>query len=720
LCVLVVSAGSFCDLGRNKARAARPFAFTVSEDVVMKRSCVVNPVLLVAVFSAGCASGIPQAVPPVKTEAALGRVVVYRNGVAYFERHATVRGNQLTLEVPGQRLDDFLKSLTVLNVRTGKLVPISFPTREDDADEVTIRLELPKEGVHSLKITYVTESPSWKPSYRLELHGKKPARLEAWAVVHNVSGEDWKNVAVGVGSTSALSFKYDLRSVHFVDRATLSDETVLGIAPPTGGSPYQVASKEVQVLGAVRRQTVEVREEHAAPSKFVSGTGDASSGGRISAQSSAPMLTRPKDDGLIAVAKRARELKQKIRVEGYAASNDTDRQGASLANANTVRDGLVRNGVPVDQIDVVATGQTSSGDVARVVAVDPAEPQPGVTQAASDEPLGDAYFLTEVPLDVEKDHSAMVNVLSTEVRAEPVYFYDPISQRGSSRFAFRAVLFENPSSHTLDPGPVTVYADGQFLGEGLSDPIQPKSRAFVPFSLDRKLIVETKDGGRDEIDRLVTAERGILRTEARRIKTSEFTLTNRGQSEVTVYVRHAPSAGYKLVVPAKGEKFRDGYLFPVKVAAGASSTLAIEEATPIQKTVDIRGTTGIGELKLYLRAAAERLDPDTRTRLDQIVEMHRAMAELEERRRTAMLQSETYRQRIEELNAQLVSLRRVPQAQQLSRSLAQKMDELSQRLQKLTLSAADLDGQLLAERVALEDRLAELTLGKQTTRVARK
>lgn len=314
----------------------------------------------------------------------------------------------------------------------------------------------------------------------------------------------------------------------------------------------------------------------------------------------------------------------------------------------------------------------------------------------------------------------MVNLLSTEVSAESVYFYDPISQRGSSRFAFRAVLFDNPSAHTLDPGPVTVYADGQFLGEGLSDPIQPKSRAFVPFSLDRKLIVESKDGGREEIDRLVTAERGILRTEARRIKTSELTLTNRGQSEVTVYVRHAPSAGYKLVMPKKGEKFRDGYLFPVKVAAGGSSTLAIEEATPIEKTVDIRGAAGIGELKLYLRAAAERLEPDTRARLDQIVAMHRAMAELEERRRTAMLQSETYRQRIDELNVQLVSLRRVPQAQQLSRSLAQKMEELSQRLQKLTLSAADLEGQLLAERVALEDRLAELTLGKETTRVARR
>lgn len=309
----------------------------------------------------------------------------------------------------------------------------------------------------------------------------------------------------------------------------------------------------------------------------------------------------------------------------------------------------------------------------------------------------------------------MVNVLSSDVRAEPVYLYDPISARGSKKFAFRAVLFENPSEHTLDPGPVTVYADGQFLGEGLSDPIQPKSRAFVPFSLDRKILVEEKLAGREEIDRLVTAQRGVLTTEARRIKTTELELVNRGQSPATVYVRHEPSDGYKLVLPVDGiEKFRDAYLIPVKIPANASATLKIEEATPIHKSVDIRTELGVAELKLFLRASAARLEPATRAALEQVVDLHRQMAELEEKRQTAQLQSQTYRDRVEELNVQLVSLRKVTQAQVLSRNLAQKMDEISQRLQKLTLQIADIDGQILAQRVTLEDRLAELTLGKSS------
>ena len=77
----------------------------------MTRTISYSPLLLawfLGLGALGCASA-HAVTPPIHTEAALGRVVVYRNGVAYFERRATVHGNELKLEVPGQRLDDFLK-----------------------------------------------------------------------------------------------------------------------------------------------------------------------------------------------------------------------------------------------------------------------------------------------------------------------------------------------------------------------------------------------------------------------------------------------------------------------------------------------------------------------------------------------------------------------------------------------------------------------------------
>src|SRR5258705_2354462 len=144
----------------------------------------------------GCATTLPR---PIHSNAALGKVVVYRNGVAYFERYAALHGSQLKLRVPSERLDDLLKSLTVVDARSGKPVPVSFPTLEHVGDQVEIAIQLPKPAPTDLKISYVTESPAWKPSYRLKLSKKGPARLEAWAVVDNVSGADWDRVTAGVG-----------------------------------------------------------------------------------------------------------------------------------------------------------------------------------------------------------------------------------------------------------------------------------------------------------------------------------------------------------------------------------------------------------------------------------------------------------------------------------------------------------------------------------------
>ena len=73
----------------------------------------------------------------VETKAALGKVVVYRNGVAYFERRAVVSDGELKLRVPGERVDDFLKSLTVVDAKTGKLAAgVASPPSRHGGDEV--------------------------------------------------------------------------------------------------------------------------------------------------------------------------------------------------------------------------------------------------------------------------------------------------------------------------------------------------------------------------------------------------------------------------------------------------------------------------------------------------------------------------------------------------------------------------------------------------------
>ncbi len=83
--------------------------------------------LLLAAVLAGCLHGSP---PTTVTGAGLGRVVIYRNGVAFYERRATAVNGRIALHVPRASVDDFLKSLTVVDLATNQPLAISIPRSE--------------------------------------------------------------------------------------------------------------------------------------------------------------------------------------------------------------------------------------------------------------------------------------------------------------------------------------------------------------------------------------------------------------------------------------------------------------------------------------------------------------------------------------------------------------------------------------------------------------
>jgi hypothetical protein len=87
----------------------------------------------------------------------LGRVVIYRNGVAFYERNATVEDGRVTVRVPRERVDDFLKSLTVVDRVTKKPLGITIPrTQDNDGQFLTMVLETPDASHAEVMLTYVT------------------------------------------------------------------------------------------------------------------------------------------------------------------------------------------------------------------------------------------------------------------------------------------------------------------------------------------------------------------------------------------------------------------------------------------------------------------------------------------------------------------------------------------------------------------------------------
>ncbi len=75
---------------------------------------------------AACAHG-RSPYPTADSSLELDRVVLYRNGVGYFERRGEVRGDTLVLRVRKDQVNDLLKSLTVVDRAGGKAVSVSMP-----------------------------------------------------------------------------------------------------------------------------------------------------------------------------------------------------------------------------------------------------------------------------------------------------------------------------------------------------------------------------------------------------------------------------------------------------------------------------------------------------------------------------------------------------------------------------------------------------------------
>ncbi len=674
----------------------------------------------------------------------LGRVVVYRNGVAYFERNATVQGDHLTLKVPGDKIDDFLKSLTVIDAKTGEPAPISYPTKLPSSESGLLDMNIGLSGptTHELRLSYVTEAPSWKPSYRVVLGQNGKVELDAWAIVDNTSGEDWTNVKLGVGSSSALSFRFDLQSVRLVERETLHQNDLLALAPPMGGASYGGELAQKKLVADLDEAVVALADAPAAapttPAPKTESHAHAGVGGGRAAAS--PTATAMMDfgagggpgrgsgsvagDGLARMAAGLQSSPDQIIIEGYATRDDADKQAASLERANKVREQLLRKGVDPNKVVAVGRGEQAgrNGGV-RVVQAPAAEQQPkgkdgkGAEKpeptALAAEPIGTSHFESGVTTTVARGTSAMVSILKNQTEGEVVYLYDPESARGNARYPFKSVHLKNPSDSALETGPVTVFGDGHFIGEGMTEPIPARGSAFVPFALDRQLVVDEATGESDEISRILTVQRGVFSTEVQHKRKLTFTLNNRLNERAVVYVRHTVPAGYKLTkVPerAGSEKIGSADLVRVVVEAHGKTDVAIEETTPVFKTIDVRSPESIEQVRVFLSQAAMR--GPLKEQVEQLLRVNKDLADIDQRITTTREQMTEYRERMDELHSQIFTLKAVRTAGPLMQSLEGKMQEISDKLSKATIEIVALQEKRMVARIHFQDGVADLSLEK--------
>jgi hypothetical protein len=418
------------------------------------------------------------------------------------------------------------------------------------------------------------------------------------------------------------------------------------------------------------------------------------------------------------MARRLAGTHDQIIVEGFADRGDSDKNAASLARASRLREQLIRDGLPADRVVAVGRGdQPGHAGGVRVVQAPPPPTPAGSKQArngsaeaaAPQDPIGTAHFESESAMNVPGGSSAMVSILKTEADGEVVYLFDPESPHGDESFPFKAIRLRNPTDSVLESGPVTVFSAGRFIGEGLVEPIPARSIAFVPFALDRQVVVERKNTERDEIARIITVSRGVFSTEAKHTRRTVFTLFNRQDEKSVVYVRHTVQPGYKLAKsPAVSERMGLAHLFRVELAPKGKTEVEIEEVTPVFKTTDVRAADGMDLVRVYLGSAAG--NEALRNQVNDLLKLQKETANIEQQIETTREQMQEYRNRMDELHGQILSLREVRTGAALLKALEKKMQDISDKVSGSTIALVNLQETLMISRVHFQDAIAELTL----------
>ncbi|MBA3818523.1 MAG: OmpA family protein, partial [Deltaproteobacteria bacterium] len=411
---------------------------------------------------------------------------------------------------------------------------------------------------------------------------------------------------------------------------------------------------------------------------------------------------------------------QTIVVEGYADTNGGgDAHRRATDRANIVRNQLIDQGVPPARIKVVTKVAANQGERVRLVAqaVSPEEQKAQQAGKAAAEltaqPVGESHFASPTPMTVEKGASAMVSMVRSETDGEVVYLYDAESERGNANFAFRAVRFMNPTSSTLETGPVTVYGNERFIGEGLTEPIPPKASAVVPYALDRQIVVERNDNEENKLSKLVTLQRGVLTAQVQHIRNKKLTITNRLREPAKVFIRHTINKGWTLLhAPEAFERVGDAHLFQVDLKPNEVRTVEISEATPMERTLDLNADVTLGMMKVYVEAPDGT--PEVKEQLRRLLGIHKTLIDLAQEQDSLRRRLGDYKERMDELHGQILTLQAVKTGNDLMSHLKTKMRDISNRVQKTTIELVDQEEKIMLSRVRFQDALAELTLPDAT------
>ncbi|HYQ41785.1 MAG TPA: hypothetical protein VER11_07450 [Polyangiaceae bacterium] len=646
-------------------------------------------------LTAGCARG-----PDLRVDGLpIRKVVVYRNGVGYFERSGEVEGESVQFRMRQRMVGDFLATLAIVERGGSSVQAASFPLDVSDDDpeapdpqfmrmleawdnpqhaqdpskngrdkmrDVTLRLDGKQ---HDLAVGYVASTPVWRPSYRIVVQ-KGGADLQAWGIVENLSGEDWKDVELALVAGAPLAFESTLGDPVTPLRPVVTDSGEVIAAVPEG-----VTSLNERAGGAVNRVGPTDAPAAPPPPPAVQASAPA---GRTSASAGAA-APRPKK---AAKPRPSAEPMEEAEAELADSKYDKDESVAQRPAANDWVRGMVRAPRRMSALAAVAVDS------------------------------GTTRYQLPTRVTVPDASATMVLLINQSVPGEAVFLFSPdAGVPDSNSHPFRVARFTNATKGLLERGPIAVFEKGAFLGQGMLEPLPPQATATVPFALERSLAVESERRNVELGARLFQIEAGELVVERDSVTRTLYKIKNGSEESAKLLVRHPRLAAARLYKPPAGTEDNLGTgnaLVPIVVQAAARAELTVEERQPTQARTDWLSPVADEAVKAYLADA--RADRALSAALSSAWAGRDALKKVSDER-TALTQSQAELEKsARETRLSLEAIEKNKQAGDLRAKLTARLADVTGKLDQITKKLVELNMRASELEVRFRDSIRELKL----------
>ena len=301
------------------------------------------------------------------------------------------------------------------------------------------------------------------------------------------------------------------------------------------------------------------------------------------------------------------------------------------------------------------------------------------------------------PVNARAGESLLLPFFQGRIGARKLLIYSDRSQANPRH----AAEISNSTGKTLDGGPVTVYHSSGYSGEAMMDVLKSGEKRLISYSVDQAVRITTNFESGQEIVRSFRASRGVLSTRTAIQRTTVYTVSNADAKEKTLLIEHAAAPGWRLLKPKADETTPSSWRFSVALPSQGAAKLAVVEEREVESSTAITSLTP-DVLVTYIQNRA--LGDAARRQLEAIAAKKREIAEADSELRRTETELRELAGEQERLRQNINTLRSVAGQQEQVNRYAAELAKGDVRIAGLR----DQQAQLRKRRGSLETELNAL------------